>query len=89
VGLLAAAMVVVALGAAAPIAGLTPVAYHLIPAGAAVLCLSRAWLRTDVRLAWAAMGVAVALWSCGDLYWVLFLADTASPPALSPAECCG
>ena len=60
--------------------------YDGLVVGAAVLCVARAALRRDERLAWALMGVALALWAAGDIYWTAVLAALEEPPYPSLAD---
>ncbi len=62
------------------------VLYDGLVVGAAVLCVARAALRRDERLAWALMGVALALWAAGDIYWTAALARLEEPPYPSLAD---
>ena len=45
-----------------------------------MLCIARGVLRRDERTAWLVVGVALVLWACGDLYWMVALADLAEQP---------
>jgi diguanylate cyclase len=60
--------------------------YNAILVGAAALCISRAALVRSERVAWAVMGLALASWAGGELYWTVVLADAAEPPFPSVAD---
>jgi hypothetical protein len=62
------------------------VLYNALLLGSAVLCVARAVLRPGERVAWALMGLSLALWTGGDLYWTLVLADLAEAPYPSLAD---
>jgi two-component system, cell cycle response regulator len=89
VGVLLLGMVAEAVHLATPLDGgvwLDDVLYNALLLGSAVLCVARAVLRPAERLAWAVMGLALALWAGGDLYWTAVLADVAEPPYPSLAD---
>jgi hypothetical protein len=60
--------------------------YNAILVGAAALCVARAALVRSERVAWALMGLALASWAGGELYWTVVLADVAEPPFPSVAD---
>ena len=60
--------------------------YDAILVGAAVLCVARAALVPNERLPWAVMGLALASWAGGELYWTFVLADVAEAPFPSIAD---
>jgi two-component system cell cycle response regulator len=62
------------------------VLYNGVLLGSAALCVARAVLRRSERLAWAVMGVSLALWAGGNLYWTLVLADVEVAPFPSWAD---
>jgi len=62
------------------------VGYNGALMGAALLCLARVAHRRAERAAWALMGIALALWAGGNLYWTLVLADLAEAPYPSLAD---
>jgi len=62
------------------------VLYNGVLLGSAALCVARAALRPTERVAWAVMGLALALWAGGNLYWTLVLADVAEAPFPSVAD---
>jgi two-component system, cell cycle response regulator len=62
------------------------VLYNALLFGSAALCVARAVLHRRERVAWAVMGLALALWTSGDLYWTAVLADVAEPPYPSIAD---
>ena len=49
--------------------------YNGILVGSAVLCLARGVLDRDERVAWTVVGVSLALWASGNIYWQLALSD--------------
>jgi diguanylate cyclase (GGDEF)-like protein len=62
------------------------VLYNALIASASAACFARAALVRRERAAWAVMGVGLAAWAGGELYWSLVLADAADPPVPSPAD---
>src|SRR5215218_9692111 len=54
--------------------------------GGALLCLGRAALVSDHRIAWLAIGVGALFNGLGDLYWVLFLESLENVPYPSLAD---
>jgi two-component system, cell cycle response regulator len=60
--------------------------YYGVLLGAAGACLARGLHAEAGRGAWLALGIAVASWSTGDLYWVFFLRDDASVPFPSVSD---
>jgi two-component system cell cycle response regulator len=62
------------------------VLYNGILLGSAALCLARAALQRAERAAWAVMGLALALWASGNLYWTFFLSDLEVAPFPSVAD---
>ncbi len=53
----------------------------------AVLCWLRARYAQGERLPWAVLGAGIAIYTCGDSYWVLSgLANDLNPPLLSFAD---
>ena len=61
--------------------------YNGVLVGSAVLCLIRAALRRSERMAWTMMGVALALYAAGNIYWQLALSDLAAAPYPSRGRC--
>jgi signal transduction histidine kinase/ActR/RegA family two-component response regulator len=57
-----------------------------IPAGCALLCLMRAWRIRAERAAWTLLGLGIALWAAGDVYYSLYLGNQASIPIPSVAD---
>jgi len=55
----------------------------LVPAA---LCLLRAALVREERLAWACFGIGMLSWAAGYLYYFVALEDLASPPYPSPSD---
>ena len=53
---------------------------------AVAVAAARAVLRSEDRLAWALVAVALGLWSAGDLVWTLWLNYVADPPFPSIAD---
>jgi two-component system, cell cycle response regulator len=62
------------------------VIYNSVLVGSAVLCLARGALGRRERLAWTVIGVSLALWATGNLYWQLALSDLAEVPYPSVAD---
>jgi diguanylate cyclase (GGDEF)-like protein len=60
--------------------------YYGILLGAAGACLAGGFLGDAERTAWLALGIAVASWTVGDLYWVFFLRDDATTPFPSVSD---
>jgi len=57
-----------------------------VPVGCALICLLRAWHVRSERWAWALLGIGIALWSGGDVYYSLFLAHRVPMPVPSVAD---
>jgi diguanylate cyclase (GGDEF)-like protein len=51
-----------------------------VTAGAALVCLARAWGSGSDRLAWTCLAVALALFEAGGLYWTIWLRPLETPP---------
>ena len=62
------------------------VIYNSVLVGSAVLCLARGVLGRGERLAWTVIGVSLALWATGNLYWQFALSDLAEAPYPSVAD---
>ena len=60
--------------------------YNSVLVGSAVLCLARGALGRSERVAWTLIGVALALWASGNLYWQFALSDVAEAPYPSVAD---
>ena len=60
--------------------------YNAVLVGSAVLCLARGALGRSERLAWTVIGVSLALWAGGNLYWQFALSDLAEAPYPSVAD---
>jgi two-component system, cell cycle response regulator len=60
--------------------------YDALMLGAAGSCLLRARLVESERSAWALLGVALAVWTAGEIYYEVVLASRASVPVPSPAD---
>jgi two-component system cell cycle response regulator len=60
--------------------------YNGLLLGAAFACVWRAVAVRHERAAWLLLGVGIASWLGGDLYWTLVLSDMESPPTPSPAD---
>ena len=92
VAVLLLGMAVEALHLATPFDGgvwIDDVLYNALLLGSAVLCVARAVLRPGERVAWAIMGLSLALWTGGDLYWTLVLADLAERRTRRSRTRCG
>ena len=53
---------------------------------AAAMCLVRGHMFATQRKSWLVLGVGLALWAAGDVYYSLFLADLEAPPIPSPSD---
>ena len=62
------------------------VVYNSVLVGSAVLCLARGVLGRDERVAWTVIGVSLALWASGNLYWQFALSDLEEAPYPSVAD---
>ena len=62
--------------------------YNGILVGSAVLCIARGVLGRGERVAWTVVGVSLALWAGGNLYWQFALSDLAEAPYPSIADAC-
>ena len=60
--------------------------YNGLLLAAAALCIARAVTVRAERMAWAVLGVALLVWSSGDIYFSAALAGMAQPPSPSPAD---
>src|SRR4051812_44237874 len=56
---------------------------ELLAAGA---CFARALLVKGERAPWLVVGAGLFCYFAGDVFWTLFLSDSASPPFPSPAD---
>src|ERR1700759_4190253 len=60
---------------------------HLVAmAIGAALCLVRAGVRPRERMAWLLIGLGVAAWAFGELYFTVVLWNDSAPPVPSPAD---
>jgi len=82
-GLLAYAAVLVA-GAGAALPG--DLLYNTLIGLAAAICLARGVRTRAERPAWIALGLALAAWTAGDVYYTLALADAETLPAIAPSD---
>ena len=60
--------------------------YNSVLVGSAVLCLARGVFGRSERVAWTLIGVALALWAGGNLYWQFALSELAEAPYPSVAD---
>lgn len=60
--------------------------YDALMLGAAASCLARALLARRERLAWALLGIALAIWTAGEIYYSAVLTGSGSVPIPSPAD---
>ena len=60
--------------------------YDALMLGAAGSCLLRARVVRDERLAWGLLGLALAVWTAGEIYYEVVLATRASVPVPSLAD---
>jgi hypothetical protein len=63
----------------------------LVEETSVMLCAALCWLRARYaqteRLAWGVLGAGLAIYTCGDSYWILSgLSNDLNPPLLSPAD---
>jgi two-component system, cell cycle response regulator len=54
--------------------------YNFVLVGAAVVCVARACLVREERVAWALIGLGLVTWSAADLYYTLVLFKMEEPP---------
>ncbi|HEX4035961.1 MAG TPA: histidine kinase dimerization/phospho-acceptor domain-containing protein, partial [Solirubrobacteraceae bacterium] len=62
------------------------VIYDATIIGAALLCALRVGAHRSERAAWALMGLAIALWGGGEIYYDAVLANQSAPPFPSPSD---
>ncbi len=65
-------------------AGSTPIfnwIFHGVLVGSALACFARGVAPGRERTPWLLLGVAIALWTAGDLYWTYLLADQDAFPS--------
>lgn len=62
------------------------VLYHLVLATAAAACIARGVLVRAERKGWLALGAGILVWTVGDLYWTIGLADRDEIPYPSLAD---
>ncbi len=60
--------------------------YNSVLVGSAVLCLARGVFGRSERFAWTLIGIALALWAAGNLYWQFALSGLAEAPYPSVAD---
>jgi two-component system, cell cycle response regulator len=60
--------------------------YDAVMLGCAASCLLRAALVRQERVAWALLGVALLIWTGGEIYYEAILSTRASVPVPSPAD---
>jgi diguanylate cyclase (GGDEF)-like protein len=60
--------------------------YAALTVAAAAACLARVWLNKKERLAWGLIGLALAAWAAGEIYYALVLAGSGQVPIPSPAD---
>ena len=60
--------------------------YDAVVLGAAVSCLSRAWLVRRERIAWLVLGIGLALDATGEIYYSLAFGESGTPPIPSLAD---
>jgi diguanylate cyclase (GGDEF)-like protein len=60
--------------------------YDTLMVGAAGACLARVCLVKRERLAWGLIGLALAVWAAGEIYYGVVLTGDASIPIPSPAD---
>ncbi len=62
--------------------------YDAVMVGAAVACLLRARRADGERLGWGLLGLALAVWAAGEIYYAAVLTGDSSIPIPSPADAC-
>jgi diguanylate cyclase (GGDEF)-like protein len=62
--------------------------YDTLMVGAAAACLARVWLIKRERLAWGLIGLALAIWAAGEIYYGVVFTDQGAVPVPSPADAC-
>ena len=60
--------------------------YNALMAGAALGCLTRGVTVARERAAWLVLGLGLAAWSAGDLYWTFVLADDPELPVITLSD---
>ena len=60
--------------------------YDTLLVAAAAACLVRAWRFQEERLGWGLLGLALACWTAGEIYYAAALTGEASIPIPSPAD---
>ena len=60
--------------------------YYAVLFGASGLLLARSVLSPRDRIAWASLGIGLAMWSFGGLYWLLALRGTGPSATLTVAD---
>jgi len=60
--------------------------YNAVLVGSAVLCVARGVLGRGERIAWTLLGIALAMWAGGNLYWQFALSDLEEAPYPSFAD---
>jgi two-component system cell cycle response regulator len=66
--------------------GIATWTYVAMLLGAGVFCLARAALVTEERRAWGLLGVAIVVWTAGEIYFGLAFGDADTVPIPSPAD---
>ena len=54
--------------------------YNGVLVGAALVCVARAVLVREERIAWALIGIGLLAWSAADLYYTAVLGKLEAPP---------
>jgi len=60
--------------------------YNVVLLGGALACLARGVLISEARKAWVLLGLGLALWSVGNIYYSVVLWDLSVLPVPSPSD---
>jgi signal transduction histidine kinase/ActR/RegA family two-component response regulator len=58
----------------------------VVPIGCALVCTARAWRVREERLAWLLVGLGIAFWAVGNVYYSLYVIDVVPLPVPSVAD---
>ncbi|MGO9973024.1 MAG: hypothetical protein ACLP01_09490 [Solirubrobacteraceae bacterium] len=60
--------------------------HELVLLASGAMCLTRAYVRREQRVAWALIGLGILSWAFGELYYTAVLWTLSKPPMPSPAD---